>query len=297
MVTRDGVKPNPSKVDLIANWGVPTSASNLHSFLGLAGYYRRLINKFAAREAPLRAILRKDATFHMGPVELAAFRDLQQCLMSDPIIALPDFSGNSKFELHTDASDLGISAILAQIGPDNKERVIQYASRMLTKSELKWHTQEKEALAIVWGCNKFRTYLIGTPFIVRTDHHSLQWLFQSEKGRLARWALSLSEFDYTIKHRPGKVNINADVASRWTKTPPDDNWDPFPSHSYPPSQNVPENKPIHKILMLTKSASDMQKLVLESQQQDEFFAAACALTTAKLLVEAMDHLPKAYRRK
>ena len=251
LVTRDGVKPNPSKVDLIANWGVPTSASNLHSFLGLAGYYRRLINKFAAREAPLRAILRKDATFHMGPVELAAFRDLQQCLMSDPIIALPDFSGNSKFELHTDASDLGISAILAQIGPDNKERVIQYASRMLTKSELKWHTQEKEALAIVWGCNKFRTYLIGTPFIVRTDHHSLQWLFQSEKGRLARWALSLSEFDYTIKHRPGKVNMNADVASRWTKTPPDDNWYPFPSHSYPPSQNVPENKAIHKVLMFT----------------------------------------------
>ena len=112
----------------------------------------------------------------MGNQEIQAFKTLQKCLMEDPVVALPDFSGNSKFELHTDASDLGISAILAQISSDGVERVVQYGSRRLTKDELKWHTQEKEALAIVWGCIKYKAYLLGRHFVIRSDHQSLQWL-------------------------------------------------------------------------------------------------------------------------
>ena len=248
LITREGVKANPKKIDLITNWGIPQTASNLHSFLGLAGYYRKLINKFAMKEAPLRRLLNEHEQskknppkksshkpFKLGPIEIEAFRDIQQCLIKDPVIALPDFSGKSRFELHTDASDLGISAILTQIGPDNTEHVIQYASRMLTKQELKWHTQEKEALAIVWGCHKFRPYLLGSEFVVKTDHQSLQWLMRSDKGKLARWALSLSEFNYKIVHRSGKSNVNADVASRWTKTKPDVNWDAFPEYAEPRS--------------------------------------------------------------
>ena len=230
LVTREGIRANPEKVALIRNWEIPRDAKNLHSFLGLCGYYRRLISNFAQRERALRLVLR-ESEFKMTPEAIASFRDLQRALMSDPIICLPDFSGKSKFELHTDASDFGISAILCQINPEGKEQVIQYASRMLTKQELKWHTQEKEALAIVWGCLKFRPYLQGTKFIIRTDHHSLQWLMRSEKGRLARWALSLSEFNYTIVHRQGRKNINADIASRWTKEAPDESWDPFPHYS------------------------------------------------------------------
>lgn len=233
LITREGVRANPKKIELIKNWDIPTSVANLHSFVGLAGYYRKLISRYAQREAPLRALLKPNAVFKMGPVEVAAFKDIQQCLINDPIIASPDFSGNSKFEVHTDASDLGISAILTQIGPDGSEKVLHYASRQLTKEELKWHTQEKEALAIVWGCNKFRSYLLGAPFLLRTDHHSLQWLMRSEKGKLARWALSMSEFDYKIVHRAGKANTNADVASRWTTVPPEDNWDPFPYYADP----------------------------------------------------------------
>lgn len=232
LVSKQGVKANPAKVKLISDWSLPTTASNLHSFLGLAGYYRRLIKDFAQREAPLRDAL-KEPTFTMGPAQKEAFQDLKACLMADPVIALPDFSGRSKFEIHTDASDRGISAILCQIGPDGTERVLQYASRMLTTRELKWHTQEKEALAIVWGCDKFRAYLVGTHFTVRTDHHSLQWLMSSKKGRLARWALNMSEFDYRIVHRSGKSNTNADVASRWPSDPPDDTWDAFRYYADP----------------------------------------------------------------
>jgi hypothetical protein len=170
----------------VANWDIPTTPANLHSFLGLAGYYRKLIPRFAMREAPIRELLKPEVPFEMSDRHTTAFKDLQKCLMTDPVIAIPDFSGKSKFELHTDASDLGISAILTQIGPDGVERVVQYASRMLTKQELKWHTQEKEALAIVWGCNRFRSYLLGSKFILRTDHHSVHWLMRSDKGKLAR---------------------------------------------------------------------------------------------------------------
>ena len=127
--------------------------------------------------------------------EVKAFEELQKIMTSDPVIALPDFSGDSRFEVHTDTSDLGIAAILSQIVPDGNDKVILYTSIMLTKNELKWNTQEKEALAIVWGCKKFRSYLLGSTFTIRTDHHSLKWLDESEKGRLARWAMRMSEFE------------------------------------------------------------------------------------------------------
>ena len=290
LVSRDGVRANPEKVELIANWGIPTTAANLHSFIGLAGYYRKLIKNFASREASLRAVLKNPKAFKMGPIEIDAFKDLQQCLMSDPVLVFPDFTGNSKFKMQTDASDLGISAILVQYGPDGKEGVVQYASRMLTKDELKWHAQEKEALAIVWGCNKFRAYLLGSPFIVETDHHSLQWLFRSEKGRLARWALSLSEFDFTIKHRSGKSNVNADVASRWTKTPPDESWDPFPDYADPLNS--------HKIMIIKEQViqEDLRRLIIDAQDLDPKFKKAKIFLRAKNKKAAFEVLPREYLR-
>ena len=250
----------------------------MHSFLGLAGYYRKLINPFAQREAPLRRLLNNQKVterFRMGDEEIKAFNDLRTALMSDPVLALPDFSGKSKFELHTDASDLGISAILVQIGPDGIERVVQYGSRMLTKAELKWHTQEKEALAIVWGCLKFRAYLVGSHFTIRTDHHSLQWLLRSDKGRLSRWAVSLSEFDYTIVYRPGKENVNADVASRWTTTPAEE-WDSFPHYADPtdkPAMMTGNDKTVMVTkLTPTKRPVDLVKLVTIAQINSELIS-------------------------
>jgi hypothetical protein len=95
-------------------------------------------------------VLRRPGLFKMGPLEIAAFEDLQQCLSTDPVLIIPDGSAQ------TDASDLGVSsvsAILIQCDLDGKEQgVIQYASRIITKDEFKWHAQEKEALAIVWSC-------------------------------------------------------------------------------------------------------------------------------------------------
>jgi hypothetical protein len=104
--------------------------------------------------------------------------------------------------------------VLCQIGPDKRERVVQYASRMLRPPELKYSTYEKEALAIVWGCQQFRSYLEGRPFLIRTDHASLQWMRRAEKGRVARWSMAMANFQYTLHHRKGTANANADVLSR-----------------------------------------------------------------------------------
>lgn len=233
LVSKDGIRANPAKVQKIKDWQCPKTSLEAQAFLGLAGYYRKLIPDFASYESPIRTCI-KNKPFVMSHDAVSAYAELKKILSSDPVVKLPDFSGKSRFELHTDASDLGISAILTQIDENGTESVIHYASRMLSKQELKYHTQEKECLGIVWGCNKFRSYLIGTPFTIRSDHHSLQWLWRHEKGRLARWALSMSEFDYTIVHRKGIENTNADVLSRWhVKEMVDKEFDPFPYYSEP----------------------------------------------------------------
>ena len=111
---------------------------------------------------------------------------------------------------------MGLGAVLAQrIG--SREHVIAYASRALTSPEKNYSTTEKECLAIVWSVNYWRTYLLGKPFDVVTYHQCLTWLqgLKEPKGRLARWILSLQEYQFQIKHRPGRQNGNADALSRF----------------------------------------------------------------------------------
>ncbi|TPX45345.1 hypothetical protein SeMB42_g04060 [Synchytrium endobioticum] len=213
-ITPQGIRPDPAKLDAVKLFPKPMNVKEVERFLGLAGYYRRFIAQFAMIAAPLTELTKKNVPWHWTSLEETAFQDLKNRLTSDPILALPDFSRGFQFKVQTDASDVGIGAILCQEDANRKERVIAYASRKLTPLELKWHTQEKEALAIVWACSMFRHYLIGDPFVIESDHGSLQWLNTATKGRLARWAMSMSEYDYQIRHRSGKRNANADALSR-----------------------------------------------------------------------------------
>jgi hypothetical protein len=225
IISKEGLRADPSKLKCIQDWPRPRCKDEVHSFLGLIGYYRKLIRNLTMIEHPLRILLPLDVPFIWKNEQEEAFKTIKRILLSDRVLKLPDFSGRYPFELQTDASDIGIGAVLSQRDEDNNERVIQFASRTLSKREMKWHTQEKEALAIVWAVECFRPYLQGTHFNVKTDHQSLQSLWKADKGRLARWALRLSEFEYTIKHKPGKENNNADALTRLKGPPASEEWD------------------------------------------------------------------------
>ncbi|KAG0735863.1 hypothetical protein G6F16_012384 [Rhizopus arrhizus] len=140
-------------------------------------------------------------------------------LLSAPVLRFPDFS--RPFELHTDgACSSGIGVILCQRDPGNRRAyAVTYASRSLSPAERNYGVSEVEALAVVWGIRKFAHYLTGTKFTVVTDHHALQF-FQNTRsadhqGRLARWALSLQQHDFTIVYRPGRDNTGPDALSRY----------------------------------------------------------------------------------
>src|SRR5699024_1088189 len=174
----------------------------LRQFLGLVSWYRRYIPCFSKISAPLTRLLRKNQRWKWTAEQEEAFQALKQTLTEAPVLACPDFT--QQFVLQTDASDLGLGAVLTQ-QIDGEERVIHYASRSLTPAEKNYSVTEKGCLALVWGIEKLRPYLEGYHFVIVTDHQSLKWLgsLKSPSGRLARWAMYLQQFDFEIRYRRG----------------------------------------------------------------------------------------------
>lgn len=143
-----------------------------------------------------------------------AFRTLKAFVASPPILKVPDFS--KPFILQTDASDVGIGAILIQEGEDQIPHPIAFASKKLLDREKRYSTIERECLAIVWGIQKFQEFLYGSHFVLETDHQPLQYLnrAQFQNGRLMRWALALQPYRLTIRAIKGRENRGADFLSR-----------------------------------------------------------------------------------
>ena len=222
-VTEEGLLPDPSLLAAIKDIPPPKTATEVRSFLGLAGYYLRYVKGFAAIAAPLHALTRKDALFHWSEDCQAAFDQLKTRLTTSPITAFPDFS--QAFRLYTDASTADLGAILAQVR-EGKERIICCASRALNKAEKSYPATKLECLAIVWAVAKFRPYLMAMPFEVYTDHYALQWLKTMRTGSalLHRWSAALEEYDFTVRHRPGKIQTHVDGLSQLPvdPAPPED---------------------------------------------------------------------------
>ena len=221
-VTSEGLLPDPNllaAIREIAPLPPPKNATEVRSFLGLAGYYRCYVKTFAANAGPLHALTRKEAVFHWGPECQDAFNRLKTLLTTSPITAFPDFS--LPFRLYTDASTAGLGAILAQVR-EGKERIICCASRSLNQAEKAYPATKLECLAIVWAVAKFCPYLMSMSFEVYTDHYALKWLKTICTGSalLHRWSAVLEEYDFIVKHRPGKSQIHVDGLSRLPVDPP-----------------------------------------------------------------------------
>ena len=216
LVGKDGIKVDPAKVTSVKDWPTPANAHDVRCFLGLANYYRRFVKSFSHIASPLTNLLAKKVPFTWEGPQQTAFEKLKQALISAPILSAPDFS--SPFEITTvsaDASDFAIGAVLTQ-GEKGNLRTIAYLSRKLAPAEMNYPVHERELLAIVYALKAWRHYLMGRPFKICTDHHSLTHIEKTPglTGRRARWSELLQEYTFDINYIKGSTNVVADALSR-----------------------------------------------------------------------------------
>lgn len=214
IVTKDGLKTDPSKIEKIQSYPIPKTLTQIRGFLGLASYYRRFIQNFAAIARPLHDQTKTSKKIPWSTKTTESFEKLKKMLTEAPILARPDF--DKDFILVTDASRLGLGCILTQLDENGHEHPIIYASRSLKSSEVNYGVSKLECLVIIWAVKLFRPYLLGRKFTVITDHSALKGLLNTTNptGIIARWITILTEYEYDIKYRPGRINESADFLSR-----------------------------------------------------------------------------------
>ena len=208
------IKPDPSKLKTVSEWPTPKTPKDIRSFLGLAGYYRRFIPGFSRVAAPLHDLTALDAEWTWTRREEKAFTTIRDSLVSKPVLRLPTF--DRPFTLTTDASTVAIAGVLEQPDDDGHLHPVAYCSRKLNVHESNYSSYDLEALAVVDAVTKrFRCYLEGRPFHLKTDHEALIYLQKQRdlNRRQARWVSELSPYSFTVEYRPGATNP-ADGPSR-----------------------------------------------------------------------------------
>ncbi|KAI5001123.1 hypothetical protein ZWY2020_011082 [Hordeum vulgare] len=208
-----GIEVYKAKVDAIEKMPCPTDIRGIRSFLGHAGFYRRFIKDFSKISRPLTNLLQKDVPFVFDEDCEEAFEILKRALITAPIVQPPDW--NLPFEIMCDASDYVVGAVLGQRA-DKKLNVIHYASKTLDSAQRNYATTEKEFLALVFACEKFRSYIVDSIVIIHSDHAAIKYLMEKKdaKPRLIRWVLLLQEFDLHVVDRKGADNPVGDNLSR-----------------------------------------------------------------------------------
>uniref|UniRef100_A0A6A7FXQ6 RNA-directed DNA polymerase n=1 Tax=Hirondellea gigas TaxID=1518452 RepID=A0A6A7FXQ6_9CRUS len=214
LVDREGSKPDPSNLSAMHKYPRPTTARKIRQFLGACGYYRRFIADFAIIAQPLINLTKKGERFKWTTTQEEAFNLLRTAMINAPVLKAPDFQ--RKYILHCDASKSAYGSVLNQEYEGN-EHPVAFFSRTFKGPETRYTISEKEALAIVASVKHFAPYLQGEHFTIVTDHQALKQIFKykySSNGRLARWALSLSEYDFEVKYKSGKLHVVPDALSR-----------------------------------------------------------------------------------
>ena len=213
LVSDKGICSDPTKTKSVQEWPIPRTVTEVRSFVGLCSYLRKFIPNISTVCKPLHVLTEKGRSFNWCEECQIAFNTLKSALISAPILAFPQGSG--EFILDCDASNVALGAVLSQI-QDGEERVIAYYSKCFSRTERNYCTTRREFLAVVSSIKYFHHYLYGRHFTVRSDHGSLRWLmkFKNIEGQIARWLETLASYDFEIVHRSGRLHSNADSLSR-----------------------------------------------------------------------------------
>ncbi|KAL0554253.1 hypothetical protein IC582_008170 [Cucumis melo] len=209
VVSKAGVSVDPTKIEAVTGWTRPSTVSEVRSFLGLAGYYRRFVENFSRIATPLTQLTRKGAPFVWSKACEDSFQTLKQKLVTAPVLTVPDGSGS--FVIYSDASKKGLGCVLMQQG-----KVVAYASRQLKSHEQNYPTHDLELAAVVFALKIWRHYLYGEKIQIFTDHKSLKYFFTQKElnMRQRRWLELVKDYDCEILYHPGKANVVADAFSR-----------------------------------------------------------------------------------
>ncbi|KAL0561078.1 hypothetical protein IC582_001496 [Cucumis melo] len=209
VVSKAGVSVDPAKIEAVTGWTRPSTVSEVRSFLGLAGYYRRFVENFSRIATPLTQLTRKGVPFVWSKACEDSFQTLKQKLVTAPVLTVPDGSGS--FVIYSDASKKGLGCVLMQQG-----KVVAYASRQLKSHEQNYPTHDLELAAVVFALKIWRHYLYGEKIQIFTDHKSLKYFFTQKElnMRQRRWLELVKDYDCEILYHPGKANVVADALSR-----------------------------------------------------------------------------------
>ncbi|KAL0536214.1 hypothetical protein IC582_025155 [Cucumis melo] len=209
VVSKAGVSVDPAKIEAVTGWTRPSTVSEVRSFLGLTGYYRRFVENFSRIATPLTQLTRKGTPFVWSKACEDSFQNLKQKLVTAPVLTVPDGSGS--FVIYSDASKKGLGCVLMQQG-----KVVAYASRQLKSHEQNYPTHDLELAAVVFALKIWRHYLYGEKIQIFTDHKSLKYFFTQKElnMRQRRWLELVKDYDCEILYHPGKANVVADALSR-----------------------------------------------------------------------------------
>lgn len=215
-ISTEGIHMDQNKVQAIRDWPQPKNVKEVQQFIGLVNYYRRFITGYAGILHPLFALLKKGKEFDWTKECEEAFIGIKKKVTKAPVLVQHDAEKETTIE--TDASDYAIGMRMTQPGPDGKPRAVAFHSRKLIQAELNYDIHDKELLAIVVAFKVWRVYLEGAQhtIIVKTDHKNLTFFTTTKEltRRQARWAETLSQYDFKIVHCKGTENGQADALSR-----------------------------------------------------------------------------------
>ncbi|XP_052566093.1 uncharacterized protein K02A2.6-like [Culex pipiens pallens] len=219
IVDKDGIRPDPSKTEAIAQMQPPKDVQQLRSYLGAINYYGRFVKQMKQLRAPLDNLLKKDAPWRWSAECQKSFEQFKAILLSD--LLLTHYDPSKEIVVAADASKYGLGAVIMHRFPSGEVKAIAHASRSLTPAEMNYGQVEKEALALVFAVTRFHKMLYGRHFLLQTDHQPLLKVFGSKKGipvytanRLQRWALTFLLYDFDIQHVSTTAFGYADFLSR-----------------------------------------------------------------------------------